>query len=282
MDTHKAERAALYVAVGVIIALTAGAFWLSYAHLADVAGTYGLGSSPVRRWAWPGTLDLFIVAGEVLMFRAALRQQTDPWAIGLTVAGSLGSIALNVAGVGTQAATLDYVVAAVPPTAALLAFGALMRQVHVMVTAPAKAKAPAPGVVAMDAPAQNAQYVVAQRNEEPAERMATLDDQPDTEADTTPDTELEGVATDADSADTEPDTTKETDDAPDNVVDMVKPSPRKAASRGRTLEEILAAVRFLEDSGQSVNGTTYAAHVGGISTRTGRRDLSRVGITTAA
>lgn len=124
------ERALATAAGVVIIALTGAAFWLSYAHLADVAGQHGLSASPDRQWAWPATLDLFIVAGELLMLRAALLHRVDPWAVGLTVAGSGGSIALNVAGVGTAAGTLDYVVAAVPPTAALLAFGALMRQVH--------------------------------------------------------------------------------------------------------------------------------------------------------
>jgi hypothetical protein len=122
---------ALAVAAGVVIvALTAAAFWLSYAHLAEVALAHGMEDKWVRAWAWPATLDLFIVAGELLMLRAALAGKVDPWAIGLTVVGSGSSIALNVAGVGTSAGTLDYVVAAVPPTAALLAFGALMRQIH--------------------------------------------------------------------------------------------------------------------------------------------------------
>jgi hypothetical protein len=122
---------ALAIAAGlVIVALTAAAFWLSYAHLAEVALAHGMRGKEVRAWAWPATLDLFIVAGELLMLRAALKGRVDWWAIGLTVAGSGGSIALNVAGVGSAAELLDYVVAAVPPTAALLAFGALMRQIH--------------------------------------------------------------------------------------------------------------------------------------------------------
>ncbi|MEU6405525.1 DUF2637 domain-containing protein [Streptomyces sp. NPDC046985] len=133
-----AEQLALGAAGIVIVALTAGAFWLSYAHLADVAGQHGLGATPIRRWAWPATLDAFIVAGELLMLRAALRRTTDPWAIAVTAAGSVGSIALNVAGVsGTDNARsvplLDYVVAAVPPAAAMVAFGVLMRQIHQLV-----------------------------------------------------------------------------------------------------------------------------------------------------
>jgi uncharacterized protein DUF2637 len=137
-----AERYALNAASAVIVALTAGAFWLSYAHLADVAGQHGLHGFPARRWAWPATLDAFIVAGELLMLRAGLRRSTDRWAIAVTATGSIGSIALNVAGVsGTRSAgappLLDYVVAAVPPTAALLAFGVLMRQIHQLVDQPA-------------------------------------------------------------------------------------------------------------------------------------------------
>ncbi|MEW1801488.1 DUF2637 domain-containing protein [Streptomyces virginiae] len=132
--TQTAERYALAIAGCVIVALTAAGFWLSYAHLAEVAGRHGLGTSPTRQWAWPATLDAFIVAGEVLMLRASLRRETDGWAIALTAAGSLGSIALNVAGVsrsdGAPAPALDYVVAAVPPAAALFAFGVLMRQIH--------------------------------------------------------------------------------------------------------------------------------------------------------
>ncbi|SDN81273.1 DUF2637 domain-containing protein [Streptomyces wuyuanensis] len=127
---------ALAVAAGVvIIALTGAAFWLSYAHLAEVALGHGLGQAEVRAWAWPACLDLFIIAGEIMWLRAALAHRVDLWAIGLTSVGSLGSIVLNVAGVTgardpAAVPLLDYVVAAVPPTAALLAFGALMRQVH--------------------------------------------------------------------------------------------------------------------------------------------------------
>lgn len=132
----------------VTIALTAAAFWLSYEHLHDIADANGLEGS--RAWAWPGTVDLFIVAGELLILRASLRGRgMDWWAVALAASGSGGSIALNVAGVGTRAALMEYVVAAVPPVAALLAFGALMRQVHdalARIRDAAPATAPAPEV----------------------------------------------------------------------------------------------------------------------------------------
>lgn len=149
----RASRMITITAGAVIVGLTAVAFWLSYAHLHAVAAGYGLGVSPARSWAWPATLDLFVVAGELLMLRAALTHTVDPWAIGLTVAGSGGSIALNIAGVGAHAQPLAYVVAAVPPTAALLAFGALMRQVHGLLAHPVDTEVHTP-VRMVDTPAR--------------------------------------------------------------------------------------------------------------------------------
>lgn len=125
----KTPTAALATAAALVtIALTGAAFWLSYEHLHDIASAHGL--SGARAWAWPATIDLFIVAGELLVLRASLRGAVDHWAYALAAVGSIGSIALNVFGVGDGAQPMEYVVAAVPPTAALVAFGALMRQVH--------------------------------------------------------------------------------------------------------------------------------------------------------
>jgi hypothetical protein len=112
------------------VVLTAVAFWLSYEHLQEVAAAHGMAQAVARSWAWPATVDLFIVIGELLILRASLAHRVDWWAIGLVTAGDGASIGLNVAGVGQDAGALNYVVAAVPPVAALLAFGALMRQVH--------------------------------------------------------------------------------------------------------------------------------------------------------
>lgn len=116
-------------AVIATVALTGVAFWLSYEHLAEVAKGNGLPG--VRGWAWPATVDLFIVIGELLVLVASFRGEKDWFAFAITGTGSLGSIALNVAGVGEDASRLEYTVAAVPPVAALLAFAALMRQIHV-------------------------------------------------------------------------------------------------------------------------------------------------------
>jgi hypothetical protein len=140
MPNRRATTALAAGAALVTIALTAAAFWLSYEHLHDIAGGNGLTGS--RAWAWPATVDLFIVTGELLVLRASLRQTTDWWAIALAALGSVGSIALNISGVGGGASVLAYVVAAVPPTAALVAFGALMRQVHEVLDRISDAPAP--------------------------------------------------------------------------------------------------------------------------------------------
>ncbi|MGW2692363.1 DUF2637 domain-containing protein [Streptomyces sp. NPDC001296] len=132
----------------VTIALTGAAFWLSYEHLHDIAGGNGLGGA--RAWAWPATVDLFIIAGELLVLRASLRGAVDWWAYALAAVGSLGSIALNVAGVGANAQPMQYVVAAVPPSAALVAFGALMRQVHDALHRIQTAAEPAPAAASDD------------------------------------------------------------------------------------------------------------------------------------
>ncbi|MFF7748797.1 DUF2637 domain-containing protein [Streptomyces sp. NPDC007971] len=125
-----AEGTITVIAAVLTVVLTAVAFWLSYEHLQEVAAGHGMAEAVARSWAWPATVDLFIVIGELLILRASLAHRVDWWAIMLVTAGDGASIALNVAGVGNDANALDYVVAAVPPVAALLAFGALMRQVH--------------------------------------------------------------------------------------------------------------------------------------------------------
>ncbi len=146
---------AITTVAGVLtVVLTAAAFWLSYEHLQEVAAQHGMADAVARSWAWPATVDLFIVIGELLILRASLAHRVDWWAIGLVTAGDGGSIALNVAGVGADASALDYVVAAVPPIAALLAFGALMRQVHAYLARHAMTgvNPPSPGVEAPSTP----------------------------------------------------------------------------------------------------------------------------------
>ena len=131
--SDKARRLAMYVAIlaGVFTTLlTIAAFVLSYAHLENVAVANGVPSGFLA-WMWPGTIDTFIVVGELLiLFAAILGLGFAWWGWGLTVGGSMTSIAFNVAGVGGDARLMEYAVAAAPPVAALFAFGALMHQVR--------------------------------------------------------------------------------------------------------------------------------------------------------
>ncbi|ADE43482.1 excisionase [Streptomyces phage phiSASD1] len=244
-----AIRTRLTVAAGlVIISLTVVAFWLSYAHLHDVAASHGLGGSPARAWAWPATLDLFIVAGEIMMLVAALSHRKDLWAIGLTAAGSFGSIGLNVYGVGAGAPMIEYLVAAAPPSAALLAFGALMNQIHKSITGSAQ----------------------------------TVDDQSlavqDTYAEDTFSGPL-GVVPHAVSplkdvlADVQDEEGEEPEPDEDEEGEDLEVTPVYAATAKPTLKEISAAVEDILKERQPLSGRNLGEYFG-VSARTGRRYLT--------
>jgi hypothetical protein len=251
-------RTRLTLAAGVVIvALTAAAFWLSYAHLHDVAATYGLGGSMERAWAWPATLDLFIVAGEILMLVAALNGKRDPWAIGLTVAGSVGSILLNVLGVGQGAPVLTYVVAAVPPSAALLAFGALMRQLHTAVAAPAVE----PLTVDTNVSLEDLDGAAYARKEAALEAPVAPAGTPVTLEDLLEELDAE-LATEA----------PEEDDQEEPVEVPVVTQVHRITSKP-TVAEIAAAVEDIQRDGEELNGYALATYFG-VSDRSGRRYLA--------
>lgn len=115
------------------IGLTAVTFWLSYEALHTLASANGLHGE--RAWAWPATIDAFIIIGEVLILRASLLRRVDWLAVFLTASGSVGSIVLNVASAG-EVDRMTQVVHAVPPCAALLIFTALMRQIYRALSTP--------------------------------------------------------------------------------------------------------------------------------------------------
>lgn len=121
------------LAAALTIGLTAVTFWLSYEALHTLAEGNGLKGQ--RAWAWPATIDAFIIIGEVLILRASLLRRVDWLAVLLTAAGSIGSIVLNVASAG-HVDRMTQVVHAVPPCAALLIFTALMRQIYRALSAP--------------------------------------------------------------------------------------------------------------------------------------------------
>ena len=73
-----AQRTVTGVIAGMVVATaaaTAVGFWLSYAGLQAFALHAGLRGA--EAWAWPGSLDLFILAGESGVTLAALPRQAD-------------------------------------------------------------------------------------------------------------------------------------------------------------------------------------------------------------
>jgi len=118
---------ALMAAVTVIA--TAVGFWLSYAGLHSFAVRAGL-SGP-EAWAWPSSVDLFILAGELGITISTLRDGATDWRAWVYFAAGAGpSVAFNVLHVTEHTVGwAKYAVAATPPIAAVLALAALMQQV---------------------------------------------------------------------------------------------------------------------------------------------------------
>jgi Protein of unknown function (DUF2637) len=120
--------AVTFMAVTTIAATVVG-FWLSYAGLHAFAHRSGLHGA--EAWAWPASVDLFILAGELGITISAIRRKRDPLSWVFLLAGFGPSVAFNVLHVTAIAPHWwRYAVAAVPPVAAMLALAALMRQVY--------------------------------------------------------------------------------------------------------------------------------------------------------
>jgi hypothetical protein len=137
-----AGRTVTGVVAGMVAATalaTATGFWLSYAGLHDFAVRSGLHGA--EAWAWPGSVDLFILAGESGVTVSALRRQQDRAAWMYLLIGFSASVTANVmhAEAGMPGWT-RYAVAAVPPVAAMLALAALLRQVYRLAAAPVPAE----------------------------------------------------------------------------------------------------------------------------------------------
>jgi hypothetical protein len=118
---------ALMAAVTIIA--TAVGFWLSYAGLHSFAVRAGLRGP--EAWAWPSSVDLFILAGELGITISTLRDGKTDWRAWVYFGAGAGpSVAFNVLHVTVHALGWGkYAVAATPPIAAVLALAALMQQV---------------------------------------------------------------------------------------------------------------------------------------------------------
>lgn len=115
--------------VTAVAAASAVGFWLSYGNLHDFAVRAGM-SGP-EAWAFPASIDLFIAAGEAGVTISALRHSRDLPSWCYLAGGVAASVTGNVLHADPSALAWErYAVAAVPPLAAMLALGALLRHVY--------------------------------------------------------------------------------------------------------------------------------------------------------
>nr|WP_169747670.1 DUF2637 domain-containing protein [Demequina iriomotensis] len=114
-------RLAVWTAVAGTVFIAAGAFWLSFTALRDLAARSGV--SAAQAWAWPLIVDGIIVVATVSVVALADHRSTwYPWL--LLLGGALVSVAANaihavVAADSDVPAVLAASVAAVPPVVLL-------------------------------------------------------------------------------------------------------------------------------------------------------------------
>lgn len=111
------RRWAVVTAVAGTVFIAAGAFWLSFTSLADLARRSGIAAG--EAWAWPLIVDgIIVVATVAVVALGGTRAAWYPWA--LLIGGALVSVTANalhavVAADATVPGGLAACVAAVPP-----------------------------------------------------------------------------------------------------------------------------------------------------------------------
>ena len=121
MRESDGRRWAAMTAVAGTVFIAAGAFWLSFTSLADLAARSGIGAG--QAWAWPLIVDgIIVVATVAVVALAGQRSGWYPWA--LLVGGALASVTANaihavVAADADVPRMLAASVAAVPPVVLL-------------------------------------------------------------------------------------------------------------------------------------------------------------------
>lgn len=117
MRTGAGRRWAAVTAIAGTVFIAAGAFWLSFTALADLAARSGVGQG--QAWAWPLIVDGIIVVSTVAVVAlAGQRSAWYPWT--LLAAGAVVSVTANaihavVAADADVPGVLAASVAAVPP-----------------------------------------------------------------------------------------------------------------------------------------------------------------------
>lgn len=126
MTTPIASRApgrrwAVVTAVSGTVFIAAGAFWLSFTALADLAARSGVGAG--QAWAWPLIVDgIIVVATVAVVALAGQRGAWYPWALligGAAVSVTANAIHAVVAADADVPSVLAASVAAVPPVVLL-------------------------------------------------------------------------------------------------------------------------------------------------------------------
>ena len=134
------RRWAAMTAVAGTVFIAAGAFWLSFTSLADLAARSGIGAG--QAWAWPLIVDgIIVVATVAVVALAGQRSAWYPWA--LQTGGALVTVTANaihavVAADADVPSVLAASVAAVPPVVLLA-----ITHLTVILT---RTPAPAPGL----------------------------------------------------------------------------------------------------------------------------------------
>lgn len=117
MSDFNARRWAVMTAVAGTVFIAAGAFWLSFTSLADLAARSGIGAG--QAWAWPLIVDGVIVVSTVAVVAlAGARAAWYPWTLlagAAAVSVTANSIHAVVAADADVPSFLAAAVAAVPP-----------------------------------------------------------------------------------------------------------------------------------------------------------------------
>ena len=182
MTTPIASRAAgrrwaVVTAVSGTVFIAAGAFWLSFTALVDLAARSGVGAG--QAWAWPLIVDgIIVVATVAVVALAGQKTAWYPWALligGAAVSVTANAIHAVVAADADVPGVLAASVAAVPPVVLAITHLTVILTRPTPDTAspddPASLAAPEPAV--LDAPTQprRVELTVPPRPDDPAPGM---------------------------------------------------------------------------------------------------------------
>ena len=162
------RRWAVVTAVSGTVFIAAGAFWLSFTALADLAARSGVGAG--QAWAWPLIVDgIIVVATVAVVALAGQKTAWYPWALlmgGAAVSVTANAIHAVVAADADVPGVLAASVAAVPPVVLLA-----ITHLTVILTRPAPDTA-GPEVAASDPTASNHAVLDAPSLSQPRELTA--------------------------------------------------------------------------------------------------------------